>query len=105
MIYMYDVIKELLQIEAEAAEAIERDNADKEALYDRIERLRSETNEHVSAETDKTIQRMRDALLQEAEDKISEFFLHTQEQYARIEKQFYDNRQKWEDEIFEQILQ
>ena len=101
---MYKLIKQLLFIEENASIASAPAQRERDGLQSRIEEMRLEIGVRISEETELRIMEMQSTLLKEAEAKIAEIELHTRKQSEIIEKLFEDNRHKWEDDIFGEMI-
>lgn len=101
---MDNIIKELIQIETMARTVTKKIEQDKKNLNINIKKKSEEIEKKIEEETKKRIQEINKNALNESNKKISQIRIDMQTRFSNMEMEFENNKEKWQDEIFNSIV-
>lgn len=99
-----NIIAELVNIENRAKEVTEQTEQYRRNLPQRIAEKREEIESSVEREIAQKIEEVQDQLMNESYEKTKQLQLEAQSKFAAVEREYAANHEKWENEIFTQIL-
>lgn len=99
-----DIIKQILNIEEAAEKITIQMEDDKRKLPEMIAEKEKAIKAEMEKKTREDVDKLKDDAFDSSTKKLSEISVSTQKMYAALEKEYDNNCQAWQEEIFNKVI-
>ena len=101
---MDEIINKILDIDRQAEERLLQAEKDKTKILNEAKLQEMEIKENCILRADDRIEKVESSEKKSADEQIEKITLEMKAKMADLDKLFYDNKEKWENEIFHRIV-